>query len=196
MYYCMYCACRVLNVTPRYLIKLAVRDDYETTTFMLFDQEASSILNTSCSKLLEKIDVDGSTENPAEFGELFLGKSFLFKVEVRSMFKGRMEQSFRVSKICHDATVLTWFIESATPKSGKNNSNREGQIYSVGEDFFHITKATTIESLKDCTEDGEYAIYGTIIDSDWFIAMCRCGAGLKWSPAVAPTIELMVRNAL
>ncbi|RAL45808.1 hypothetical protein DM860_009672 [Cuscuta australis] len=54
MYYCMHCVCRVMNVTPRYLIKLSVKDDSGTTNFVLFDHEASSILNMSCSLLLEK----------------------------------------------------------------------------------------------------------------------------------------------
>ncbi|RAL50070.1 hypothetical protein DM860_017980 [Cuscuta australis] len=59
MYYCVNCTCRVLNVTPRYLIKLTVVDDSGQTTFVLFDREATSILNTSCVLLLEKADSDG-----------------------------------------------------------------------------------------------------------------------------------------
>ncbi|VFQ95103.1 unnamed protein product [Cuscuta campestris] len=59
---------------------------------------------------------DGSFENPKEFDDLLLGKTYIFKVE----------------------------------------------------------------SLKDCTEDGEYAVYGTIkgVDggADWFIPTCRCGS--------------------
>ncbi|VFQ66526.1 unnamed protein product [Cuscuta campestris] len=95
MYYCVYCGCRVMNVTPRYLIKLSVRDDSGSAIFVLFDHEAASILNTSCSLLLEKTDSDGSTESPKEFADFLMGKSFLFKVEVKSMFRGRLEQSFR-----------------------------------------------------------------------------------------------------
>ncbi|VFQ95799.1 unnamed protein product [Cuscuta campestris] len=49
---------------------------------------------------------------------------------------------------------------------------------SLDEDFLKLTKAATIDTLKDCIEDGEYAVYGTIkdVDSDWCITVCRCGS--------------------
>ncbi|VFQ95404.1 unnamed protein product [Cuscuta campestris] len=52
------------------------------------------------------------------------------------------------------------------------------KTYQVDEDFLKLTKAATIDTLKDCIEDGEYAVYGTIkdVDSDWFITVCRCGS--------------------
>ncbi|VFQ97311.1 unnamed protein product [Cuscuta campestris] len=81
MYYCVHCSSRVFKVTPRYLIKLSVKDDSGTTTFLLFDREASNILNISCAELMEKCDLDGSFENPKEFDDLLLGKTYIFKVE-------------------------------------------------------------------------------------------------------------------
>ncbi|VFQ87834.1 unnamed protein product [Cuscuta campestris] len=53
-------------------IELSVRDDSSSTIFVLFDHEASLILNTSCSLLLEKTDSDGNTENPQEFVDFLL----------------------------------------------------------------------------------------------------------------------------
>ncbi|VFQ68259.1 unnamed protein product [Cuscuta campestris] len=54
------------------------------------------------------------------------------------------------------------------------------QCTPLREEFLNRTLAKTIESLKDCTEDGEYAVYGTIkgVDggADWFIPTCRCGS--------------------
>ncbi|VFQ91580.1 unnamed protein product [Cuscuta campestris] len=116
MYYCAYCGCRVMNVTPRYLIKLSVRDDSGSAIFVLFDHEAASILNMSCSLLLEKTDSDGSTESPKEFADFLM----------------------------------------------------------VDEDFLELTKAATIETLKDCIE-------------------C-VGVGPKWSHAVDPIIVMSVRD--
>ncbi|RYQ79682.1 hypothetical protein Ahy_Scaffold2g107650 [Arachis hypogaea] len=51
--------------------------------------------------------------------------------------------------------------------------------YSLAEDFLEITPRKTIGELKECKEDGDYAVYGTIMGviggSDWFVAQCRCG---------------------
>ncbi|VFQ83927.1 unnamed protein product [Cuscuta campestris] len=180
MYYCAYCSSRVFNVTPRYLIKLSVKDDSGTTTFVLFDREASNILNISCAELMEKSDLAGSFENPKEFDDLLLGKTYIFKVEVRVMNHGQHEHSFRVSKVCHDDTIKKKYLESIHAKNSKAAVNRAIPVYSVEEEVLNRTLAKTIESLKDCTEDGEYAVYGTIKgvdgEADWFIPTCRCGS--------------------
>ncbi|XLR34664.1 hypothetical protein S83_062564, partial [Arachis hypogaea] len=51
--------------------------------------------------------------------------------------------------------------------------------YSLAEDFLEITPRKTIGELKECKEDGDYAVYGTIMGviggPDWFVAQCRCG---------------------
>ncbi|VFQ95878.1 unnamed protein product [Cuscuta campestris] len=53
-------------------------------------------------------------------------------------------------------------------------------MYLVEDDFLRCTCTTTIEALKDYTENGNYAVYGTIkgVDggSDWFITACQCGS--------------------
>ncbi|VFQ61202.1 unnamed protein product [Cuscuta campestris] len=152
MYYCMHCSCRVFNVTPRYLIKLTVKDDSGTATFVLFDREASSILNASCALLMERNDVDGNLNNPKEFDDLLLGKTYLFKVEVRTVFRSNHDQSFRVSKICHDAPTITKYLENVNAIDKKPNGKSIGPMYSMEDDFLRHTRATTIEALKDCTE--------------------------------------------
>ncbi|VFR02716.1 unnamed protein product [Cuscuta campestris] len=163
-----------------YLIKLSVKDDSGTTTFVLFDREASNILNISCAELMEKSDLAGSFENPKEFDDLLLGKTYIFKVEVRVMNRGQHEHSFRVSKVCHDDSIKKKYLESIHANNSKATANRAIPVYSVEEEFLNRTLAKTIESLKDCTEDGEYAVYGTIkgVDggADWFIPTCRCGS--------------------
>ncbi|VFQ85748.1 unnamed protein product [Cuscuta campestris] len=96
------------------------------------------------------------------------------------MNRGQHEHSFRVSKICHDDTIKKKYLESIHAKNSKAAVNSAIPVYSVEEDFLNNTLAKTIESLKDCTEDGEYAVYGTIkgVDggADWFIPTCRCGS--------------------
>ncbi|RYR48980.1 hypothetical protein Ahy_A07g035198 [Arachis hypogaea] len=52
--------------------------------------------------------------------------------------------------------------------------------YSLAKDFLEITPRKTIGELKECKEDGDYAVYGTIMGVigglDWFVAQYRCGS--------------------
>ncbi|VFQ76118.1 unnamed protein product [Cuscuta campestris] len=133
-----------------------------------------------CAYCSNRVFKAGSFENPREFDDLLLGKTYIFKVEVRVMNRGQHEHSFRVSKVCHDDTIKKKYLESIHANNSKAASNRAVPVYSVEEEFLNRTLARTIESLKDCTEDGEYAVYGTIkgVDGgvDWFIPTCRCGS--------------------
>ncbi|KAL4382778.1 hypothetical protein AHAS_Ahas04G0267500 [Arachis hypogaea] len=59
------------------------------------------------------------------------------------------------------------------------DAKKRDHDYSLAEDFLEITPRKTIGELKECKEDGDYAVYGTIMGviggSDWFVAQCRCG---------------------
>ncbi|XLR57152.1 hypothetical protein HN51_011454 [Arachis hypogaea] len=72
------------------------------------------------------------------------------------------------------------FLISQKPLSNINTSaKKRDHYYSLAEDFLEITPRKTIGELKECKEDGDYAVYGTIMGviggSDWFVAQCRCG---------------------
>ncbi|VFQ76988.1 unnamed protein product [Cuscuta campestris] len=53
MYYCMYCACRVMNVTPRYRIKTRVVDTTDSATFVVLESVGCLLLHKSCSEMLK-----------------------------------------------------------------------------------------------------------------------------------------------
>ncbi|XP_057451568.1 replication protein A 70 kDa DNA-binding subunit C-like isoform X2 [Lotus japonicus] len=54
MYFCEACVRHVVTTIPKYKIRLRVMDSKDSTTFVLFDQEASNLLNKPCAKLVEK----------------------------------------------------------------------------------------------------------------------------------------------
>ncbi|CAJ2678826.1 unnamed protein product [Trifolium pratense] len=58
MYYCGKCVKHVVDVTPRYLLKLEVTDETGTTTFVLFDQDAMVLLNKACADLIQSLNHD------------------------------------------------------------------------------------------------------------------------------------------
>ncbi|KAL4391568.1 hypothetical protein HN873_009290 [Arachis hypogaea] len=72
------------------------------------------------------------------------------------------------------------FLISQKPLSNVNTSaKKRDHYYSLAKDFLEITPRKTIGELKECKEDGDYAVYGTIMGviggTDWFVAQCRCG---------------------
>ncbi|QHN77781.1 hypothetical protein HN51_055142 [Arachis hypogaea] len=72
------------------------------------------------------------------------------------------------------------FLISQKPLSNVNTSAKKCDHYfSLAEDFLEITPRKTIGELKECKEDGDYAVYGTIMGVigglDWFIAQYRYG---------------------
>ncbi|RYR77460.1 hypothetical protein Ahy_A01g001948 [Arachis hypogaea] len=72
------------------------------------------------------------------------------------------------------------FLISQKPLSNVNTSaKKRDHYYSLAEDFLEITPRKTIEELKECKEDSDYAMYGTIMGviggPDWFVAQYRCG---------------------
>ncbi|XP_057426364.1 replication protein A 70 kDa DNA-binding subunit B-like [Lotus japonicus] len=54
MYFCEACVRHVVTAIPIYKIRLRVMDAKDSTTFVLFDQEANNLLNKPCSELVGK----------------------------------------------------------------------------------------------------------------------------------------------
>ncbi|XP_068486959.1 replication protein A 70 kDa DNA-binding subunit D-like [Phaseolus vulgaris] len=109
MFFCGKCNKHVMKVSLRYKIKLRVVDETDSTTFILFDREANSLLSNSCAEIFESHD---KTDNlPKEFVDL-LDKSFVFKVDSRNDQDIRFEQSFRVN--------MDLYVQNGKHFKGKN----------------------------------------------------------------------------
>ncbi|MCI51439.1 replication protein A 70 kDa dna-binding subunit, partial [Trifolium medium] len=57
MYYCEKCDRHVMSVTPRFCLKLRVRDDTGITTCVLFDRDATFLLKKSAAELYESVNM-------------------------------------------------------------------------------------------------------------------------------------------
>lgn len=53
MYFCSKCNKHVLNVTPRYMIKMRVVDHTDSATFVLFDRDAAELFKKTCADMIE-----------------------------------------------------------------------------------------------------------------------------------------------
>ncbi|ESW08073.1 hypothetical protein PHAVU_009G015800 [Phaseolus vulgaris] len=89
MFFCEKCKKHVMKVFLRYKIKLCVVDETNSTTFILFDREANSLLNKSCAEIFESHD----------------------KVDSRNDQGIRFEQSFRVKMVCFEEQIIQTFME-------------------------------------------------------------------------------------
>ncbi|XP_027906001.1 replication factor A protein 1-like, partial [Vigna unguiculata] len=113
MFFCEKCNKHVIKVFPRYRIKVRVIDSSDSITFVLFDRDATTLFKKTCADMLESHDkMNGCGNFPKEFEEL-VNKSLLFKVESRNDQTFKLEQSFRVKKICLDDDIIEKFNDSS-----------------------------------------------------------------------------------
>ncbi|XP_057451969.1 uncharacterized protein LOC130743756 [Lotus japonicus] len=115
MYFCESCNRHVLSTTPRFKLQAHVMDEKNTTTFVIFDQEASAVLNTSCADL-----VDASSKNPGDSmlpPEIMtlIDWTFLFKIEVDNRANSRFQPSYRMKKICVDHEIISNLLAANPP---------------------------------------------------------------------------------
>ncbi|XP_057425978.1 replication protein A 70 kDa DNA-binding subunit B-like [Lotus japonicus] len=95
-YYCGDCDRRVVNVKPRYRIKVRVIDDTDSTTFVIFDRPAAGYFNRTCSEMIEMFEKHGGElVCPRDISDL-VDKKFLFKMDMRNLTVGRFEPSYKV----------------------------------------------------------------------------------------------------
>ncbi|VFQ67106.1 unnamed protein product [Cuscuta campestris] len=137
-----------------YLIKLSVKDDSRTTTFVLFDCEASNILNISCAELMEKSDLAGSFENPKEFDDLLLGKTYIFKVETDKTIgystDGKTNtEVFLVGKPCVKNLIVD-FVES-----------QDSHLTQPRDDVINLTPMKRMQEELNNVRDGDDSVNKT-----------------------------------
>ncbi|XLQ99603.1 hypothetical protein S83_065802, partial [Arachis hypogaea] len=91
-------------------IKMQVAEETDTTSFLLYDKEASKFLGISASDLrLAQLTRGGDEEYSIELNSL-MGKKFLFKISVKMEDLNAFQPcSIIVTKLCGDNSVITKF---------------------------------------------------------------------------------------
>ncbi|KAJ1379939.1 hypothetical protein SESBI_46463 [Sesbania bispinosa] len=85
-YYCSICKTNIVEVSPRYKLKVEVFDGEDTTAFVMFDSDAELVTGISCDGVIDHL--------PAELEELG-GREFLFKVEKAVDFAFKYDDTFK-----------------------------------------------------------------------------------------------------
>ncbi|RYQ84537.1 hypothetical protein Ahy_B10g103942 isoform M [Arachis hypogaea] len=117
--------CVVVNLRPvfmcilkksRFKVKVLVEDSTGIFIFVLFDREASYLLNKTCAQLFEHlkdVDVVFGTQSPPMFQEI-VGKTMLFKVLSRPVGMEKFKGTYPVRRVCDDAAILGMFELSSS----------------------------------------------------------------------------------
>ncbi|XP_020972861.1 uncharacterized protein LOC107629923 [Arachis ipaensis] len=120
IYFCQFCNIHVTNVTPRFRVKVLVEDSTGVSIFVLFDREASYLLNKTCVQLFEQhlkdVDVVFGTQSLLIFQEI-VGKTMLFKVLSRPVGMEKFKGTYPVRRVCDDAAILGMFKLSGSDLS-------------------------------------------------------------------------------
>ncbi|XLT36498.1 hypothetical protein HN873_067790, partial [Arachis hypogaea] len=103
-------------------VKVLVEDSTGISIFVLFDCEASYLLNKTCAQLFEQhlkdIDVVFGTQSPI-FQEI-VGKTMLFKVLSRPVGMEKFKGTYPVRRVCDDAAIVGMFELSGSDLSPEN----------------------------------------------------------------------------
>lgn len=144
MFFCEKCNKHVIKVTPRFKLKLRVIDATDSTTFVVFDRDASAMLKKSCFDILDLQDKNTAAGDlPKEF-EVLIDKTYLFKVECKNDYNTKFEQSFRVKKVCMDEKVIESFSDVEI---------KSLDLYSTNEEESKLNERTNQISSDSIAED-------------------------------------------
>ncbi|KAJ1391441.1 hypothetical protein SESBI_36682 [Sesbania bispinosa] len=113
LYYCSNCSTHVVEVTPRYKLRVEVFRWDDSTSFILFDSDCVYLLGKTCKELLSESRGLKAGELPPDFRGL-IGKDLLFKVEKTSEYAFNYDDSFKVKKVCDDKEIIQQFKKSSS----------------------------------------------------------------------------------
>ncbi|GAU20673.1 hypothetical protein TSUD_230870 [Trifolium subterraneum] len=124
MFYCEKCNKHVQKVVPRFCIKVRVIDHTDSATLVIFDKEASLILNMSCADMIQGADTVVGVGVVPPLLEGLVEKTWLFKVEAKPSHNPKFEPSYRVRKICTDDAIIKQFKDKWDAEDAKFRKNR------------------------------------------------------------------------
>ncbi|KAL6541697.1 hypothetical protein OROGR_011183 [Orobanche gracilis] len=151
MYFCENCVRHIVTPSPWYKLQVRVMDHTESTTFIIFDQEASTLLNRPCASFVKSVTKD-PTEYPVPPKVLALiDKTFLFKIEVNNSSNSKFKPSYRVKKVCSDEDVITQFKSTLALPDGSN-------LYQVVSTPTSVLRGESSSSIFYKNLDGDFGL--------------------------------------
>ncbi|KAJ1442189.1 hypothetical protein SESBI_01004 [Sesbania bispinosa] len=155
-YYCSGCEAFVSDATPRYKLKLEVRDHSETAHFILFDFEAASLLSMSCASIVGDAKVP-TLDYPSEL-DMLIGKELLFKVEVKVERAFKFDDSFKIQRTCDDDDIIQEFKSDGSIRTPEKMKLKGpvNEVFNVEDEHLGDgTKASEIVPVIDLYNEAE-----------------------------------------
>ncbi|XP_025678384.1 replication protein A 70 kDa DNA-binding subunit D-like [Arachis hypogaea] len=131
-YHCTICDTFPTSHTPRYSINLRVADDTNTTSFIIYDKEATKFFGSTASELrLAQLTRGGINEKyPIEL-DSFKNKKFLFKVSVKIEDINSFQPcKIIVIKICGEISIIFAFVDKYNIYD-KNLGSENSELMSI-----------------------------------------------------------------
>ncbi|KAJ1392000.1 Nucleic acid-binding, OB-fold [Sesbania bispinosa] len=116
------CCINVDHVTPRFKLKLEVFDGEDTAALILFDSDVEYLLGKSCVDLLAEAEDPDFGDHPLEFGSI-MGRELIFKVYKGPEHAFRLDDTFRVRRICDDPSIIGIFKDNSVAKTLEKAGN-------------------------------------------------------------------------
>ncbi|XP_057450957.1 uncharacterized protein LOC130742876 [Lotus japonicus] len=154
-YFCKKCNKGYHNATFRYNIQIVVADETDSTTFTVFDREASNFLKKSAVELhnsyAERANIDEMY--PQEL-DLFKEKAFVFKVQVKTEFFNYTEQTnIQVNRLVTDDALIKSFLDKYKIEECPSQSGS----YEILDDDHETNDTTKISNApKQSEEDSSF----------------------------------------
>ncbi|KAJ1436757.1 hypothetical protein SESBI_04066 [Sesbania bispinosa] len=108
--YCKDCHSIVIDMTPRYTLKVFVSDGADSAQLIMFDSECFTILNKPCKELVADTKDLPCGEYPEEITKL-VGKEFMFRLEKKEDTVFSLDESYRCRRVCSNSSKIAEFKE-------------------------------------------------------------------------------------
>ncbi|WJX21896.1 hypothetical protein P8452_11263 [Trifolium repens] len=115
-YYCNRCKRHISKVVPRFFLKLHVEDETKSTTFVMFDKDAFTLLNKTCAELVKSVKKGPDPQVlPKEITNLE-SRTYLFKIASDLAIGTNFEPSYKVKTVTDDHNLIEQWKELGKSK--------------------------------------------------------------------------------
>ncbi|XP_045814710.1 uncharacterized protein LOC123921661 [Trifolium pratense] len=145
-FYCKGCDKHVYVTSPRYKVKANVFDGESFAVFVIFDGDMQYLIQKQCSALVVSVRGENAGLYPSEFDDL-KGMKLLFKIEKKVSPSGRFDGSYRVKRVCKEASIVEAFDLQENESSPVEDITESGSsLTRVAENGIELSGKS--ESLK------------------------------------------------
>ncbi|KAJ1405253.1 hypothetical protein SESBI_26017 [Sesbania bispinosa] len=154
MYYCPSCDMLAKEAMYRYKINLEVFYGDETTSLIMFDFDSQQLLGIPCADLVAKMKVENGLDSVPDKFDALSGKEMLFMIEKLADYSYRLDETYKVKRVCEDEDIIAAFkneVDIATPNNVRHTASqsRDQVVAPRDQSVLTETQLSTVASEGD-----------------------------------------------